>query len=78
MVTAKSDQREAPKCYFRSTKKVKPRNVNVVIVDMDMMDVPGKKGHEQENVEMVNVLDEVFILDETISLRLNPSPRQLQ
>lgn len=45
---------------------------------MDMMDVPGKKGHEQENVEMVNVLDEVFILDETISLRLNPSPRQLQ
>lgn len=58
------DQRGVRKCYLSSTRKAKPQDINVVIVDMDMIDVVDEQGREQEDVEMVDALEKVFVLDE--------------
>lgn len=44
-------------------KKVKPRDLNVVIVNMEMVDVPSEQNLEQQNIKMLDVPDEMVILD---------------
>lgn len=43
-----------------------------MIVDMDMLDAIGWHGPKQEDVEMMDVFKEVFILDELDSHVIEP------
>lgn len=54
---------------------VEPRDVNMVIVDMEIMDVPGEQGPEQWDIEMLDILEEVFMLDELEPCMIEPKPQ---
>lgn len=57
-------ERGERECYLSLIRRAKPWDVNVLIANKDMMDVPGKQGHKHKNIEMVDTYEEVFILDE--------------
>lgn len=60
---------------MNSIRNVELKDVNVVIVDMDMLDVPGRQGPEQKDIEMVDIFEEVFILNELDPVPSSPSPK---
>ncbi|XP_022851659.1 uncharacterized protein LOC111373373 [Olea europaea var. sylvestris] len=49
MKTVRSNQRGLRECYLSSIRKAKPWDVNVIIIDMDMIDVPGEALSERED-----------------------------
>lgn len=71
--TIRGNQRGTRECYLGSIRKAKPWDVKVIIVDMDMIDVPGEPGHKHEDVEIIDTPvehEEVFIHDEVDPLFL--------
>lgn len=58
-------------------RKAEPRDFNMVILDMNMLDVSGGQGPKQKDVEMKDVSEEVFIpngLDPTIEPKPQTAP----
>lgn len=66
MATKKGDQRRSRECYLSSIKKVKPRDVHVIIVDIVMADVPGDAPTKPEDIDMIDAPPnpEVLVIDE--------------
>lgn len=57
---------------MNSKRKAEFKDINVLIVDMDVLDTSIEHDLEQGDVEMVDVLDEVFIIDELNPRTIDP------
>lgn len=74
IATVRGDQRGVRECYLNSIRKVDPRYINVVIMDMDMLDAPRGHGLEQDDVRTMDVPKEVFIHDVLDPHVIEPEP----
>lgn len=57
-------------------RKAEPRDFNMVILDMNMLDVSGGQGPKQKDVEMKDVSEEVFIPNGLDPMPSSLSPKQ--
>ncbi|XP_022858151.1 uncharacterized protein LOC111379057 [Olea europaea var. sylvestris] len=66
VATVRGDQRGSRECYLSSIKKVEPRDVHVIIVDIVMADVPGDAPTEPEDIHMIDAPPnlKVLVIDE--------------
>ncbi|XP_022856262.1 uncharacterized protein LOC111377400 [Olea europaea var. sylvestris] len=66
VATVRGDQRGSRECYLSSIRKVEPRDVHVIIVDIVMTDVPGDAPSEPKDVEMIDAppMLKILVIDE--------------
>lgn len=59
-------QMGARECYLNSSRKDKPRDINMVLLHIELVDYPkeGQALELEKNVEMVDVFEEWVIYDE--------------
>ncbi|XP_022886895.1 uncharacterized protein LOC111402791 [Olea europaea var. sylvestris] len=67
VITVRGEQRGSRECYLSSIRKVEPRDVHAILIDVDMADVPSEAPPEREDVDMIDAPpehEELSMIDE--------------
>lgn len=64
IASVRGNRRGIRECYLNSIRKVEPRHVNVIIMDINMPNAPAEHVSEPRDVKIVDVPEKVFMLNE--------------